>query len=209
MRREQMRRILTCMFLAGTFSASLWAGDARLQAIQDDSQALRSAQVEGKKASFFCVNCHGGNGVSKLPEVPNLAGQNADYLLEQTRRFGRGQRKDEFMQGLIKVLSEEEKIQISLFYAGQNPRPGKPDATLVAKGKQIYNQLCLRCHGSTAHGNETIPRLASQHPEYIVLSVTRYRDKTGERQEAQMSAAVAPLKNADITAVAAYLNSLP
>jgi cytochrome c553 len=202
-----MWRILIFMILA--FAAPAWAGDPRLQAIQRDPNDLRIAQAEGKKASFFCVNCHGGNGVSKLSEVPNLAGQNADYLLEQTRRFGRGQRKDEFMQGLIKVLKEEEKIQISLFYAGQNPKPGKPDPVKVAKGKQLYGRLCLRCHGSAAHGNETIPRLASQHMEYIILSVTRYRDKTGERQEPQMSSAVAPLKDADIEAVAAYLHSLP
>jgi cytochrome c553 len=201
--------MVACVILAGAFSAPVLAGDARLRAIQEDPQALRAAQAAGKKASFFCVNCHGGNGVSKLPEVPNLAGQNADYLLEQTRRFGRGQRKDEFMQGLIKVLKEEEKIQISLFYAGQNPKPGKPDSAEAAKGKQIYTQFCLRCHGSTARGNETIPRLAGQHPEYLILSVTRYRNKTGERQEAQMSSAVAPLKDADIKAVAAYLYGLP
>jgi cytochrome c553 len=209
MSHEQMRKILACMALTGMLSTPLWAADARLQAIQSNPQDLRTAQAEGRKASFFCVNCHGGNGVSKLPEVPNLAGQNADYLLEQTNRFGRGQRKDEFMQGLINVLKEEEKIQISLFYAGQNPKPGKPDPAKVAQGKQIYGRLCLRCHGRAAHGNETIPRLASQHMEYLILSITRYRDKTGERQEPQMSSAVAPLKDSEIEAVAAYLYSLP
>ncbi len=182
---------------------------ADLQAITADPVALQAAQQAGSKASFFCANCHGENGVSKLPEVPNLAGQNPAYLLEQIRKFGVGERKDEFMQGLIKVLKDNEKIQIALYYASQTPLPGKQDAAKVAAGKVLYTKLCARCHRDVAHGDELIPRLAGQHPVYLKLSVTRYRDKTGERQNPLMSSAVAPLKNEDIAAVAAYLNTLP
>jgi cbb3-type cytochrome c oxidase subunit III len=194
---------------SGFFCASVQAVDAQLQAVLRNPQALKNAQEEGRRASSFCVNCHGKNGVSKQQDVPNLAGQNADYVLEQTRKFGKGQRKDEFMQGVISLLSEEEKINISLYYASQNPRPGTPNAALAAKGKQVYARLCQRCHGNAAHGNEVIPRIASQHMEYLTRSITRYRDRTGERQEPQMTSAVSPLKDADIEAVAAYLHSLP
>jgi cytochrome c553 len=186
-----------------------YGADARIKAIQGNSSALWAAEQAGRKASFFCVNCHGESGVSRLPEVPNLAGQNADYLLEQTRKFGDGRRKDEFMQGLIKVLTEEEKIQISLFYSAQKVKPGTPPAELVAAGKQVYVKLCSRCHGEQARGDEVIPRLAGQHSEYVIQSVTRYRDRTGERIDPLMFSAVAPLNNEQIKAVAAYLNSLP
>jgi cytochrome c553 len=191
------------------FCFSAYGADARLGAIQKNSDELRAAVQAGRKASFFCVNCHGDNGVSKLPEVPNLAGQNADYLLEQIRKFGDGRRKDEFMQGLIKVLTEEEKIQISLFYAVQRVKPNPQDTTLVAAGQKVYAQFCNRCHGDQARGSEVIPRLAGQHSEYVIQSVTRYRDKTGERVDPLMFSAVAPLRNEQIKAVAAYLSSLP
>lgn len=206
--KRNMRRTLGLALLAGLVFPA-YGADARLQAIQADPAAVQAAVEAGRKASFFCANCHGDNGVSRLPEVPNLAGQNPAYLLEQIRKFGSGQRKDEFMQGLIKVLKDEEKIQIALFYAGQQPIPGQQEAAPVAAGRQVYVKLCARCHGDQARGNETIPRLAGQHPVYLNRSITRYRDKTGERLDPQMSSAVAPLKNEDIKAVAAYLNTLP
>ncbi|MDR2637537.1 MAG: c-type cytochrome [Zoogloeaceae bacterium] len=201
--------LLSCLAVGWLGCEDVHAGDPRLQAISSDPATLRIAQEAGRKASFFCVNCHGDNGVSRLPDVPNLAGQNADYVLEQTRKFGSGQRKDPFMQGLIKALKEEEKIQISLFYASQNPRPMKTDPVKAAAGRQVFVKYCARCHGNQGYGNETIPRLAGQHQEYVIMSVTRYRDRTGERQDPLMFSAVAPLKDSEIQEVAAYLSTMP
>lgn len=204
-----MKRKLGLVLLLSLGCSAYGADNARLQALLSNPAALKSAEASGQQASFFCANCHGEIGVSNLPEVPNLAGQNPAYLLEQIRKFGSGQRKDEFMQGLIKVLKEEEKVQIALFYASQKPLPGNQEAAQVAAGKQVYGKLCARCHGEQAKGNEVIPRLAGQHALYLTKSVMRYRDRTGERLDPLMSSAVAPLKNEDIKAVAAYLNSLP
>jgi cytochrome c553 len=185
------------------------AEDARIRALRNDQAALRAAVEAGRKASFFCVNCHGDNGVSRMLDVPNLAGQNPDYVLEQTRKFGNGTRKDEFMQGLIKLLSEEQKLQIAVFYATQHVPPGRQDAALVKQGKQFYQQFCSRCHGNTARGNEIIPRLAGQHTEYLELSIGRYKKRTGERVDPLMFNAVVPLNSSQIKAIAAYLNTLP
>jgi len=204
-----MKRIVGLFLSLGLGVSAQAAPDAALQALLADPAARQAAEAAGKKAVFFCANCHGENGVSKLPEVPNLAGQNPAYLLEQIRKFGNGQRRDEFMQGLIKVLKDDERLQMSVFYASQQPLPGKQEAALVAAGKVMYEKLCWRCHGEQARGSEIIPRLASQHPEYLATAVIRYRDKTGERRDPQMSSAVAPLRDEDIKAIAAYLNTLP
>jgi len=197
-----------CLFLSsGDVHAQR---DARLAEIITNPQELRLARDAGRKIAAFCANCHGNSGFSNLPEVPNLAGQNVDYLLEQTRKFGTGERRDPFMQGLINALQEEEKIQLSIFYASQNPKRSvqqTPTADVTA-GHNVYKIFCARCHGESARGDELIPRLASQQEPYLVLSVTRYRNKSGVRQDPQMSAAVAPLRDSDIKAVAAYLSSL-
>lgn len=202
--------ILLLSLAASVHAAGVSDSNARLlQQFSSDPETLKAAQEAGRKASFFCVNCHGENGVSKIAEVPNLAGQNPSYLLVQTQKFGNGQRKDDFMQGLIRVLKEEEKAKIALFYASQNPLPGKQNPALVAEGAKIFAKVCARCHGEQGKGNEEIPRLAGQHTQYLQVSITRYRDKTGVRQDPLMSSAVALLKDADIKAVAAYLNTLP
>ncbi len=196
------------MAASGAASAQTPAQD-RLKAVQADPAALKHAIEAGQKASFFCVNCHGDSGISKIPEVPNLAGQNPAYLLEQIRKFGAGERKDQFMQGLIKVLKDEERVQIALYFGSQTVQPSKADPVQVARGKELFTKLCVRCHGEAARGDATIPRLAGQQIPYIVSSVTRYRDNTGVRNNQLMSIATSSLKNEDIKAIANYVTQLP
>ena len=206
------------IFLAGCLvSASVFAqsvptpspAQERLKALSADPVALRAAIDAGKKATFFCANCHGEDGISKTPDVPNLAGQNPAYLLEQIRKFGAGERKDQFMQGLIKVLKDEERVQVAAYFSNMVVRPSPADAAQAAKGKVLFSKLCVRCHGEQARGNEAIARLAGQKLPYLETTITRYRDKTGIRNNQLMSIATAPLKNEDITAVANYLTQLP
>lgn len=200
------------MAVAGVLlSTVVWAqpaAQARLKAIQADPEALKSAIAAGKAASNFCANCHGEDGNSKLPEVPNLAGQNPAYVLEQIRKFGSGERKNEFMQGLIKLLKEEERVQITLYFANAGVVPGRGDAKLLARGQQLYDKLCARCHGAQAYGNETIPRLAGQKAVYLQQSIKRYRDQTGERYDPQMVIATGGLKNEDVAALANYITTM-
>lgn len=207
-----MRRLLVWVGLL--FSASVLAQapttpQDRLKAIAADPVALRTAVDAGKKVTFFCANCHGEDGISKTPDVPNLAGQNPAYLLEQIRKFGSGERKDQFMQGLIKVLKDEERIQVAAYYASIPVPPSRSDAALTARGKEQFNKLCVRCHGEQARGNELFPRLAGQKLPYLQTSITRYRDGTGIRNNQLMAIATSTLKNEDITAIANYLTQMP
>lgn len=203
-------------FIAALMVAVAWAGNAaaqpalqeKLKAVMADPAATKAAVDAGEKASFFCVNCHGQGGNSKMPEVPTLAAQNPAYILEQIRKFGAGERKNEFMQGMIKVLKDDERLQIALYYANSPHAPKAYDARLAERGRDIYTHTCVRCHGEKGLGNETIPRIAGQSAEYIVTSVTRYRDRTGERNNVLMSAVAASLRKEDIPAVANYLASL-
>ena len=201
--------ILLASFLVSSTVFAQAGVQERLKTIASDPVALRAAVDSGKSVTFFCANCHGETGISKLPEVPNLAGQNPAYLLEQIRKFGSGERKDQFMQGLIKVLKDEERVQAALFYSHTVVPPSKADAAQVARGKELFTKLCVRCHGPQARGDELYPRLAGQKLPYLQTSITRYRDGTGIRNNQLMAIATAFLKNEDIVAVANYLTQLP
>ena len=191
------------------FAQDQTVAQERMKAIQADPAALQLAITAGKKASFFCANCHGENGIAKTTDVPNLAGQNPAYLLEQIRKFGSGERKDPFMQGLIKVLKDEDRVQITLYYASVTVPPSRADASQVARGKLMFDKLCVRCHGEKARGHDIYPRLAGQQQPYLQKSITHYRDGTGVRNNQLMSIATAPLKNEDILALSHYLTQLP
>ena len=174
------------------------------------SNATRQALIdEGRKASFFCANCHGETGLSKFPEVPNLAGQNPSYVLVQMDAFYTGKRKDPFMQGLIKVLSERERAAIALFYSSSPVTPALPaPGKQAARGAELYAKICARCHLPDARGAETFPRLAGQQQEYLRINIRRYLNQTGERLYTPMTAAVTQLGEANIEAVTEYLSSL-
>jgi len=206
-----MRRLILAagIVIACTAALAQTSAQGRLKSIQADPAALKTAIEGGRKASSFCVNCHGAEGVSKTPEVPNLGGQNPAYLVEQIRKFGSGERVNPFMQGVIKVLKDEDRMNIALFYGSLKVPPGSADGSQVGRGKELFTKLCVRCHGEQARGDATIARLAGQQTAYLQTSIMRYRDNTGMRNNPLMSIATATLKNEDIKAIANYLTQLP
>lgn len=181
----------------------------KLTRIAAEPAALSGALQRGQAAAGVCRHCHGPGGNSVLPEVPNLASQNADYLLEQMNKFVHGQRKSsDFMVGMIKALTPDERIDIALFLSRQPvayKTAGKP---ADAAGKATYALLCAKCHGDAATGSRRIPRLAGQQPKYLEDSLKRYRSGTGERIDPMMAAYTKNLKDADIRALAAWLATL-
>jgi cytochrome c553 len=182
----------------------------QLTQISQDPARLAATVKQGQEAASVCRHCHGAGGNSVLPEVPNLASQNAAYLLEQMNKFVHGQRKSsDFMSGMIKALTPEERIAAAL-YLSQQPVAGKPagDAAQGSAGKQVYGKLCAGCHGAGGAGSQKIPRLAGQQVKYVEDSLKRYRSGSGERIDAKMAAYTRNLKDADIQNLSAYLAAL-
>ena len=180
---------------------------AQLKQLMDNPSAKAAAVASGKKAAAFCVKCHGNDGNSELSEVPNLAGQNPTYLLNQVNKFYTGARKDAWMEPAIKLLSEAERLNIVAFFSSQTVKAAGTMKSNDA-GAKLYKQVCTRCHGPQAMGDERIPRLAGQQLTYIIKALTNYRNRTGNRLEPEMLAMTAALKDSDIQAVAEYLSAL-
>ena len=81
-----------------------------------------AADVEkGKAKSAMCAACHGQNGKAMIPNYPNLAGQNAAYVVKQLRAFKDGIRKDPIMSGMAAGLSDEDMENLAAYYASMKP----------------------------------------------------------------------------------------
>lgn len=184
--------------------------DARLKEVQGDPAQLDAYYKEGSKVASFCANCHGNGGNSVTGDVPNLAGQNPAYLLEQVRQFADGRRRNDFKERLIRVLSADERIAAAVFYAAQKvTHTAVADAKLIAKGREYYSKICFRCHGEDGRGNEKIARIAGQQSIYLALTIKRYRDGSAVRKDPLMAANTKTMTEDDIVAVVAYVSSLP
>jgi cytochrome c553 len=83
----------------------------------------------------------------------------------------------------------------------QGQQPAKPD---LAKGEARYTAVCVACHG--AAGNSGIPanpKLAQQHPEYIVKQLQEF--KAGKRKSPVMQPFAAQLSDDDMRDIAFYV----
>ena len=101
MRRSNLI-VLTAALLAGAASAPALAADL--------------AVAKGRAGQ--CFVCHGADGLAKVPDAPNLAGQNAAYLVKALEDFRSGRRENEVMTLMAKPLSDEDIRQLAAYYSG-------------------------------------------------------------------------------------------
>ena len=71
----------------------------------------------GKKKAALCQTCHGMDGMSKLPEAPNIAGQNPIYLVRALGDYKSGARKNEMMSVIIEQLTPEDINDLAAYYS--------------------------------------------------------------------------------------------
>lgn len=72
--------------------------------------------VAGKARSASCAGCHGAQGISSNPLWPNLAGQQAGYLVKQLTAFRDGSRTDPMMTPMAKPLTDEDIRNLAAWY---------------------------------------------------------------------------------------------
>lgn len=80
------------------------------------AQAAGDAAL-GKKVMLKCQVCHGKDGLAKLPEAPNIAGQKEAYLVKALKAFKAGERRNDQMTIVIKGLSDEDIANVAAYYS--------------------------------------------------------------------------------------------
>jgi cytochrome c553 len=79
----------------------------------------------GRAKALACQACHGLDGVSKVPDAPNLTGQVEGYLVTQLRAFKSGARKSEAMSVVAATLSDQDIDNLAAYYAGIEVKLGR------------------------------------------------------------------------------------
>jgi len=186
------------------------------------SRSLLTTNVAASTIAMqLCSNCHGMKGISDSPNFPNLAAQPETYLISQLQGFRGHTRSDkdgyDYMWGITANLNDEQIAGLARYYSEQAPASRKPGSdTKVSAGKVIYEQgiaaqsvpACISCHGEHAEGNQTFPRLAGQHSEYLKKQLTVFQLTNQRPDGAVMKAITHSLSPKDMENIADYLQSI-
>lgn len=186
------------------------------------AESLVEGSIEaGKAKSVTCAACHGQDGNSVNPLWPNIAGQNAPYIVQQLAAFKSGQRMDPLMSSQAMLLSDEDMRNLAVYYESlQAPAQAIADRSKLAAGEALYRggdagtgaAACLACHGPTGRGNPAAayPMLKGQHASYTAKQLRDY--KSGARESdgktRVMRSIAARLSEDDIVAIASYVQGL-
>lgn len=221
---KPIRFLVVIALLAATQTAL-----AQTAGTSNEGQAAAAPAALDGKALFrakTCVACHGRDGAKAIQNYPDLAGQDAKYMLAQMAAIADGSRvsgpdargypRTQGMKDVMHLTNVEERAAIADFLAGQpipKPRPLEPaaDADRLAAGKDAYLKGgCATCHG--ADGLKPLPSyplLGGQKRDYLALQIAEIRDgvRKGGKVAAMMPFAK-KLDDARIGLIADYLSQV-
>lgn len=157
-----------------------------------------------------CAACHGASGVSAVPLMPSLAGQQADFLTTQMILFREGLRQVPAMVEPARGLADTHIQDLAAFYAAL---PSGPTATdprneaMAARGAEVSAaHNCNACHRPDYSGQANVPRINHQREDFLAHTLADYRDNLRVGADTQMNGLMLGMTNADIRAVAHYLS---
>jgi cytochrome c553 len=168
--------------------------------------------VQGK-----CFICHGADGESSSPAFPRLAGQNAAYVARQLGDYLSGKRRSTTMQPMVEGLTPADFQALGDWFASRPTQAHTvDDPDLAQVGRFVYLRgnpytgvaACATCHGPTAQGSATLPRLAGQHAQYTENQLKQFNKRERTNDNAVMHGIASKLGELETKAVAAYLSGL-
>ena len=171
--------------------------------------AVAEGNVErGEKLGYTCLGCHGIDGYrNAYPSyrVPRLGGQKAAYLATAIQGYRDGTRAHPTMKAQSSSLSDQDIEDTAAFLASLS------NATVAAGGSTGTSfepaQTCVACHGQNGISlSPSWPTLAGQHEDYLVHTLSQYRD--GERQDVVMSPMAAGMTDETVEQLAEYFAGL-
>jgi len=165
--------------------------------------------VEAK--AKVCAACHGEQGVPMQKVIPVIWGQNAGYLFYQLRDFKSGARKNDLMSPIAANLDQADLLPIAQYFSKLKwpnlQQPPAPDDVAKKAQATAASVGCPGCHLDHFQGDGTTARLAGQNHDYLLKTMTDFRDGTRGNNPG-MSDLMKATSPDDLAALAQYLAGL-
>lgn len=190
----------------------------------DETVALASNGdgLRGLLIARRCDHCHGSEGFSSSPTVPNLAAMDRLSTWKQLQDFRAGKRNSAMMQMIASVLSTKQAADLAAYYSMlpnlADPQDNRifpqrpPDSASANAAAQLVTlgdgsrgiPPCQSCHGPAAYVRGA-PTLATQNSAYILSQLEAFA--SGARANdinMRMRTVASQLTDAERHAVADY-----
>lgn len=189
----------------------------RTEAALTASGELVALSGGGAGARNACFSCHGLEGQGDGDAVPRLAGMDVGYLQKQMQDYAGDIRHDPVMTRIAQRLTDGERRAVVAWYAAMPvtatataPPSGVPRPAIYLRGDPRRGvAACASCHGAEGQGaGPGNPALAGQPAAYTLEQLRRWK-RTDRRNDPRgvMTAAVAPLNDREMAAIAAWLET--
>jgi cytochrome c553 len=117
------------------------------------------------------------------------------------------------MDPIAEPLTDDDLGNLAAYYSRLKPWTAirrTTEAALAAGPPLAQQRNCVQCHGGpTLPGQDSIPRIAGQHIEYLTAQLKSFRAGTRGDIDGNMTSAVQGLTDAEIAALADYVSGLP
>lgn len=180
------------------------------------SQVL--AEPSASMMANTCAGCHGTNGHSTGPAIPNLAGMSSSYFTEAMLDYkalpkgathAEDARPATIMNRIAKGYSEEQIEAMGEHFAAMPVyKANVPhDVTKAKMGAEIYDKGCAKCHDEGgALPDDDAGILAGQWLPWLQFSMADF--KSGHREmPKKMKKQVKKLSDAELESVLHYFAS--
>jgi cytochrome c553 len=230
---DLMKRAISSMFIVGSLiCAGAIPGLTHAEDLaKPDAKAGEQLFVNGDAARgvLACITCHGDGGNSTIPMNPNLAGQPHEYIAKQLHDFRPAGDKPAVRKGangapsvmaaIAGPLTPQDIQNVALYLSHQKLDWAKAgtathEATME-RGQHIWRAgiadrqvpACAACHSANGAGLPAeFPRLAGQHPEYLLDQLKLFR--SGDRANEIMHDIADRMNDQDLAAVADFAAGL-
>ena len=199
--------MFACSMQKILFLSSLALAVASPAHAQLDATQMATARQKAQA----CFACHGPDGNSQNPDYPILAGQTWRYIYLQLKDFKEGRRSDPQMSPMAANLSRDDMIELGQFFAAQKQAPIKvqADSAKVDAGRKKSDEvLCPMCHLGGFVGQNEIPRVAGQYPQYVKKQLLDFKAKRRTNDAGNMTSVAGTLSDQDIENLSQYIANL-
>lgn len=228
-----MKRAISSLFMAGSLMLAsalpglVYAQDALVPDAKNGEQLYVNGDMD--RGLLACVTCHGEKGNSAVAMYPNIAAMPHEYLAKQLHDFvPKGDKpaarlgaegNPSMMAPIAPALTEQDIVDISVYLSEQDldwdSAPTASNEDSIERGQLIWRAglvdknvpACAACHSANGAGLPgEFPRLAGQHPEYILEQLKLFAD--GYRKNDIMHDIADRLNDKDMAAVADFAAGL-